>query len=209
MTKRSIMKWSIWAVAYLAALVVDGILLSAFDSTEKRVVYSTFKDLMGPLIALPAAWLGFCFQRRITYVQELRATWTKLVDAVQTVLQYTRLSAPTTNDYFSAATKMSAAIDGVRGLFTNLDETDTDDGLYPFEPLKDIYGLLATLGVGTAFTDGKAQETREKVLALWKDVRRELLKEFDRERPTFPHSHWDDVRKSEVYLEHGIPRTPT
>lgn len=177
--------------------------------SDKRILYSTFKDLIPLLIATPAAWLGYCVQRRSAYHQQLRSLWSKLIDAVQSAIQYTHLEEPTQQEYSSVLVKLSSAIDEVRGLFCNLGEGDKNLKLYPFEPLKDIYGLLKTLSYGKRFDIDKATVERVKILKLWKSVRQELLKEFDREEPTFPHSHWVDPEKSHVYEENDIPKRPT
>ncbi len=209
MTRKAIRGWFIGGVAYFAVLVAIGLLISACDHTDKRLLFGTFKDLIPLLIAIPVVWLGYCFQRRAAFLQQLRSLWSKLVDAVQTALQYTECDEPSQQEYAYALLKLRIAIDEVRGLFKNLHETGTKDELYPFEPLKDIYGLISDLGCATRFNRQKAEGVRRKTFALWKDARRELLKEFDREEPTFSHSHWADLSQSGVYNTHGIPKRPT
>ena len=88
-------------------------------------------------------------------------------------------------------------------------ETEADIGLYPFEPIKDMYGLIEGLGFGDSFKTCDSKKCRVQIFALWKDVRKEILKEFDREVPTFSHSHWADVSKSRVYDQHQIPKKST
>lgn len=209
MTKKTIHGWFLAAIIYFIALIILGVIFSIFDQSERRVVFSTFKDMIPLLISIPAAWLGYCVQRRSAYLQQLRSLWSKLVDAIQSSMQYTHLAQPTQQEYSIVLIKLSSAIDEVRGLFCNLGEMDKEVGLYPFEPLKDIYGLIEKLGYDNSFATDKADEVRKKVFALWKDVRQELLKEFDREEPTFPHSHWADREKCRVYEENAIPKTPT
>lgn len=209
MTKKTIYNWFIAAIIYFALLIIVGIALSIVDQSDKRILFSTFKDLMPLFISIPAAWLGYCAQRRSAYLQQLRSLWSKLIDTIQSAIQYTHTECPSQAEYLSILVKLSSAIDEVRGLFCNIGETDNKIGLYPFEPLKDIYGLIEKLYYGDKFSSKEAIEARKKVFALWKDVRQELLKEFDREEPTFPHSHWADLEKCRVYEEHNIPKTPT
>jgi len=209
MTKKTIHGWFIAAIIYFALLIIFGITLSALDQSDKRILFSTFKDLTPLLISIPAAWLGYCVQRRSAYLQQLRSLWSKLIDAVQSSIQHTHIKQPSQAEHSDILVKLSSAIDEVRSLFCNLGETDKDVGLYPFEPLKDIYGLIEKLSYGKDFSSDKGNEVRKKVFALWKDVRQEFLKEFDREEPTFPHSHWADLEKCRVYEEHDIPKTPT
>jgi hypothetical protein len=58
-------------------------------------VYATYKDLLPLLIAIPAAWLGYCFQRRTSYLAALRTLWENLIPAVQQAIHYTHLAQPT------------------------------------------------------------------------------------------------------------------
>jgi len=208
-TKKSIKKAFATAILAFGGLIVVGVLISALDSTKERVVFGTFKDLTPLFLGIAAAWLGYCVQRRHSYKQQLRTLWSKLVEAVQQALQYTHLSKPTEDQFSSVLTNLSIAIDEVRGVFKNLSETDGYGGLYPFEPIKDIFGLIEELGYGADFNPSNAATCRKKIFELWKDVRKEILKEFDREAPTFSHSHWADVDKGRVYDKHGIPKRPT
>lgn len=209
MTKRSIKKAFITAILTFFALLVIGIFISIFDTTDKRVIFSTFKDLMPLFLGIAAAWLGYCVQRRSAYLQQLRTLWTKLVDAIQNATQYTHLKQPTQEQYSNVLMKLSIAIEEVRGVFCNLNENDENPGLYPFEPLKDIYGIISDLGYSENFKSALATGSRNKVTVLWKEMRKEILKEFDREEPTFPHSHWADLAKARVYDDHHIPKKPT
>lgn len=208
MTRKTIHFWFIAAVIYFAVLIIIGVIISIADQANNRVLYSTFKDLIPLLISMPAVWLGYCVQRRSAYLQQLRSLWSRLIDAVHSSLQYTYLREPKQSDHLSVLLKLSSTIDEVRGLFCNLEETGGEGGFYPFEPLKDIHGLLEDLGYEKSFP-AKKDIAREKAWALWKDVRQELLKEFDREEPTFSHSHWLDLAKSRVYEENNISKTVT
>ena len=190
-------------------MVIVGVAASAIDETSNRIVFGTFKDMIPFLIAIPAAWLSYCIQRRAAYLQQLRSLWSKLIDAVQTAVQYTYKTQPSQEDFAVTLVKISIAIEEIRGLFKNLGETEHNSGLYPFEPLKDIYGQLLELGHSDTFARDNAKVVRKRIFALWKDVRREFLREFEREEPTFPHSHWADIAKTGVYHEHEIPKKPT
>jgi hypothetical protein len=64
-----------------------GIGLRYWHPSEHDIVYATFKDLIPFVIAIPAAWLAFCFQRRASYIQQLRAFWSDLVEVVQLSVQ--------------------------------------------------------------------------------------------------------------------------
>jgi len=72
MTKKQLFKWfSIASMVYLAAIAL-GVYLRIYDTTTNSVMYSTYKDMIPFIIAIPATWLGYCLQRRSSYLQQLR-----------------------------------------------------------------------------------------------------------------------------------------
>lgn len=196
------------SIVYLSA-VGFGISLRIYDTTNNSIFYSTYKDMIPFIIAIPAAWLGYCLQRRSSYLQQLRLLWSTLIKAVQTAHRYTHIECPTRDQYSETICCLSGATEEVRGVFINLGQTDKKRGLYPFEPVKDIFGLINDLGFDKELTEEERNTARAKIYALWADVRKELLKEFDREVPTFPHTHWAQPEKSKVYEEHDIEKKPT
>lgn len=209
MTKRSIFLAFVTVIAVFGLLLTAGVLLSVFDRTPNRVIFSTFKDLLPLFLGIAAAWLAYCVQRRSAYQQQLRVLWSKLIESVVMATEYTFISSPSEPQYREVLRKLSIAIEEVRGVFCNLEVAGKTRGLYPFEPLKDIYRTITDLGSGGDFKVQKAECARRHIDVLWKDVRRELLKEFDREEPTFPHSHWAELEKGRIYDEHGIEKKPT
>ncbi len=207
MTKRNLTRCFRIAIAIYVIAVVIGIIIRIYDKTDHIIVYSTFKDAIPFVIAIPAVWLGYCLQRRLSYLQQLRSLWSRIVEAIQQAIHYTFNGNPTKEEYINTLKVLSVAIDEVRGVFKNLGESDKTIGLYPFEPIKDIYGLTKDLGLSVD-TEQK-DEVRQKIFALWREARKELLKEFDREVPTFPHSHWAQPEKTRVYKRHNIRRKAT
>lgn len=209
MTKKQLFKWFLVAsMVYLCAVAL-GVSLRLYDATNNSIIYTTYKDMIPFIIAIPAAWLGYCLQRRASYLQQLRILWSTLIKAVQKANQYTYLECPTSDQYSETLCSLSAAIEEVRGVFMNIFEKNKKVSLYPFEPVKDIYGLIYDLGCNNKITNEERKNTRDKIFALWRDAREELLREFDREIPTFPHTHWAQPEKSKVYETHGIEKKPT
>jgi len=206
MTKKTIRRAFLGTILGLALLVAAGIAVSIFDTTEKRLVFSTFKDLLPLTLAIAAAWIGYCVQRRTAYQQQLRVLWSNLVCAVQHAAAYTQMTRPTQPEYRAVLVRLSIAIDEFRGVFCNLGEDTERPGYYPFEPIKDIHRLVSELGYEENFKAPQADAACRKIQALWKDVRAVILKEFDREEPSWPHSHWTDEQKGAVYDENDITK---
>jgi len=205
MTKRSLKRWFAGVGALYAIAVIVGMMLRGLPEAWP---YEMFKDMILLIIAIPAVVLGYCLQRRLSYLQQLRLLWSTLVDAIQECMIYTRRAKPSEDQYLNVLRKLSVAIDEIRGVFDNLKGASGVRSLYPFEPIKDIYQLAEGLGYEPG-TESKRAEVRKKVFNLWRETRDELLREFDRELPTFSHSHWEDPSKAKVYEQHGIEKTPS
>jgi hypothetical protein len=236
MTWRTLRRWIWVAIAVYALLAVagcvlryqylskdgkpeaDGISIGAPRPEPPKTPnpYETYKDLVPLLIALPAAWLAFCFQKRASYVQQLRALWTKLIDAVEDAITYTYKVGPNQEEFGKVSHKLHSVIDEVRGVFRNLHEkrgkgrpvgrsrrSGRERGLYPFEGVKEIRDYLFALGFGPSFSPYQAALAREKMIELWHHVRDKMLTEFDRSYPTYadslyraPESGWPTTEPS-------------
>jgi hypothetical protein len=146
-------------------------------------IYGTFKDCIPLIIAIPAAWLGYCFQRRQAYLKDVRELWSRLVAAIQDAIQYTHLKAPDQDDYGKVLKTLSAATEELRAVFTNVGEAQGQAGLFPFESIKVIYAKVSELGFGEKFVPNVASVVRKDIVQLWKRMRRHFLMELERGLP--------------------------
>jgi hypothetical protein len=184
MTRRALFRWVIISIL---VYVFYGALLTWFKFVDRfDDLYVLLKDGAIFVSAVPAAWLTACFQRRTSFLEQLRDLWSQLVDAVQEAVQYTHLEAPTQAQYAAVMKKLSAVIDEFRSVFRNLDELRgaPDSGYFPFETIRTIYRLVGDLGYGASFKANLAVETRRDVIQLWRRLRQPLLAEFDRQKPS-------------------------
>lgn len=190
MTKRNVtIRFSISMLIYVIVIVL-AITIRVYDKTQNLAVYSTFKDLIPLLIAIPAVWLGHTLQRRNSYLNQLRILWSKIIYAVHITDYYFSVNNPSNEDFVNARIALRIAIDEVRGVFKNINENDTQIGLYPFEPIKQIYDLLSRSHHMDSLSSENRNIFKQEAFGYWKDVRKVLLKEFDREIPTHFHSHY-------------------
>lgn len=179
MTRRAFQLW-IAAIAGLYALfIVTGILLHGTDC------YGLFKDLLPLATALPAAILAGIYQRRSSFLQQLRSTWTSLVDAVQDTVQFTHLAQPEPPAFAQLMKKLSVVVDDFRSLYKNLREDKGSRGFYPFESLKEIQETVSKYYLAKDYSEAKQRDTRRLVIGLWQQVRGPVLEEFDRLAPTY------------------------
>ena len=175
--------------AYVLA-AITGLWLSVADPPKEDGLsaYAVWKDLLPLIVAIPAAWLGYCFQRRQSYLKDVRELWSKMVPAVQTAIQYTHQTKPTAESYSYMMHQLSTVIDEVRGVFSNIKEEEGSTGFFPFDSLKDIHDKAGALGY-TDYDANEASATRREILRLWKrNVRKALLYELPRGTPEYPDS---------------------
>lgn len=196
MTKRHYLIQVLLVIAY--CLLYAGILVTA--KLNGWGIYDPLKDAIQVFLAVPIAWLALCTQRRIAYLQALRTLYSQVLHAVQSAIQYThhpckareaspgQLEAigPTQHDFGQVMYALSKAVDEFRAVFENVAESDDDVGFFPFEELKSIRKELDKLGFGSKFTPAEAKLARDRIVVHWKTMRLYLLKEFDRDQPTWP-----------------------
>lgn len=171
-------------IAVYGLAIAVGIGLKLLDPSNKDApVYATFKDLVPLIIAIPAAWLGYCFQRRQAYLKDVRDLWSKLVVAVQESVQYTHLRAPEQAEYGRVLKSLSVTTEELRAIFANVGEAEGRVGLFPFESIKEIHGKVSALGFGDQFKPETAAKARQEIVILWKKLRSHFLSELERGVP--------------------------
>jgi hypothetical protein len=172
-------------MAIYAVAIIIGFFLSNYYSD----LYRVYKDLALLIIAVPAAYLAYSFQRRTEYLKTLRDLWSHMISAVQNAIEYTHTSNPSEKLYSETLLELNIVIDQVRGVFKNADEKNGSIGLYPFEPLKGIRKEIKNLGWEDVSFDRK-RDTRRKIINQWKELRYSFLREFDRDFATYPSSEY-------------------
>lgn len=147
MTNRLLFR-KVWllAGAVVLYLIVAGWCANQPKHSHFYGIYLFVKDMNTALLALPAAFLTYWFNRRNSYVQALRQFWDKLIPSVQEAIQYTYLESPKAEDFARVMASLSIVIDSLRGVFQNKGADDAAIGLYPYENLKKIRDLVMFLG---------------------------------------------------------------
>ncbi|MBK8983255.1 MAG: hypothetical protein IPM38_13265 [Ignavibacteria bacterium] len=196
MTRRQLRNTIFFITLLYSLALLTGVTLYFSDTTDKRTNFAIFKDLIPFMIAIPIAYLGYCFQRRANYLLALRPLWSNLIISVNKAIQFTHDTNTNRKDYADTLNLLSASIDEVRGVYRNL-KTDTDGiGFYPFESLKSIHKIVSELGYGNTDT-AKSAEARKHIKHHWKNLRQTFLLEFDRPEPTiFDSPYISDKKKS-------------
>ena len=175
------------AAVYLGAIVLAFVLRAAFPSPTSAI-YQTYRDVIPLIIALPAAYLAQAFQRRASYLQGLRTVWGNLVAAVAGALAYTEIPAPSKEQFGEVLRRLSASIEEIRGFYANVPTGASSKGWYPFEPVKQIHGVVRTLGFGDNASPERRTDSQEQIYDMWRRVRERFVAELDVEVPTTHHA---------------------
>ena len=179
MTRRQLRR----AVAIVIAVNAVAVLIAVVLAANNLPYYSTFKDLGPFFFAVIVAYLGYCFQRRSSYLESLRLLWSQLVRGVQEAIKYTYDDTPTREEYAEVLTTLGIAIDELRGVYKNIGEGPGKIGYYPYEPLKEIFQAVSELGYGD-LSEEMRETARRRIEGHWKSVRANFLDEFDRAEPS-------------------------
>jgi hypothetical protein len=183
MTRRQLRRVIFFVMGIYLLAIGIGVVLRIVGPTKDNMYYETFKDMIPFVFAIPAAYLGYAFQKRGSFLQSLRSLWSGLVKAVNDAIQYTYYDESSQEDFGKVLTSLSIVIDEVRGVYRNIGERLGDIGLYPYEPIKDIHKVVSELGFGK-IDENKRMTHRRKIIGHWKSIRRNFLAEFDRVEPT-------------------------
>lgn len=190
MTRIHLRRILIGVIAVYALALALAVFLRRPFAEAPSGYYATYKDLIPLVIAIPAAYLAFAFQRRGSYLQALRTVWEHMVGAVAGALTYTDTESPTREQQLQTLGKLSVAIEEVRGVFRNVPAAGAPEGWYPFEPVKQIYQEIRDLGSGPQATPAARAAARDRIYRMWKANRLQLLAEFDRDLPTHHHAQY-------------------
>lgn len=190
MTRTELRKNTYGVIAVYTCTIIAGVLLKIAFPAKDDPAYSTFKDLIPLILAIPAAYLAFCFNRRNVHIQALRSLWSNIIKAIQGAREFTQAETRTRSDYSKALSALSIVIDEVRGVFNNVGERNGEIGLYPFEALKEIHDAVRDLGFEDLATQTKAEITLTYIDQRWKVLRNRFLSEFERNEPDHPESKY-------------------
>src|SRR6478735_9313186 len=91
----------------IMAIYGIAIFIGYFLSIYIPDLYKIYKDMSILIIAVPAAYLAYSFQRRTEYMKTLKDLWYHMIDAVQMSIQYTFDQSPSHESYSEILFKLS------------------------------------------------------------------------------------------------------
>ena len=149
--------------------------------------YEFLRDTSLLIVTVIAAYMAHIYQKRSTFLQNLREQWHDIVSTKGELLYYAHLDKPTVEDYLISARQLSECIDNMRIVYSNVGETAKCVGLYPYAPLHQMRMVMESLDPRTATpTAEERYEARGKIWDAFLAIREHFLDEFDLEEPTKP-----------------------
>ena len=150
-------------------------------------LYDVIRDTSVLLVAVIAAYMAYIYQKRTTFLQNLRDQWYEIVGAKAELIYYCHLEKPTVEDYLLAARELSECIDTMRIVYANVGETDALIGLYPYSPLHHMRKVMESLDPRVATPTAEQRfAARGEIWDAFNAIREHFLDEFDIEEPTRP-----------------------
>ncbi len=177
-----------FVVAGLVVLIAVALAARLFGKgTWAEGLYDVIRDTSVLLVAVIAAYLAYIYQKRTTFLQNLRDQWYEIVGAKAELIYYCHLEQPTVEDYLIAARELSECIDTMRIVYANVGETDALIGLYPYSPLHHMRLTMESLDPrkGTPTTLQRF-EARGEIWDAFNAIREHFLDEFDIDEPSRP-----------------------
>jgi len=190
MTRNNLLRRVWFTVLSLVAYAVLGVILRAYETEAFKPWYDIYRDMIPLAIAGPAAYLGYVFQQRGSYLQSLRDLWHQLIPAVHRSIHFVQNPNRNHAEYATTMVGLSTAIDSLRGVFDNIPKAGTLRGLYPFENLKDILSIVEWVGYDKEHSEEEIQHACRCIANLWGEMHGTLLLEFDRDPPIEPVSKY-------------------
>lgn len=177
----------LWTFAGAALFYVDNFVTGDAEVAtvpgghlHKYQFFELFKELTPVVVLLPAAWIGYSFQRRISFVNDLRQFWPGLVEAVQRSVEYLRRDTGDRAEFERTLTALRSRIDDARALFRRTTATENGSGKYPYEGITRIHDMFQEFGLHDQTPADEAKRVRNEIVSEWQRVRGQILKEFDR-----------------------------
>ncbi|MDX2265356.1 MAG: hypothetical protein NW215_10335 [Hyphomicrobiales bacterium] len=177
------------AIVVAGLLTLIGVALAAKLSGVPKLLelYEFIRDTSLLLVTVIAAYLAHIYQRRNTFLDNLRGQWREIVQAKAALIYYCHLPLPKLEDYLAAARQISETIDNMRIVYSNVGETDDLIGFYPYAPLQHMSRVLEALDPRkTQPTPAQLEAARSEIWEAFNVIREHFLDEFDIDSPSWP-----------------------
>jgi hypothetical protein len=179
----------ILAAAFVARLAphIPGIATTPAEAFG-TALYEYLRDMALLVATIVAAWLAAALQKRASFTERLQQEWRTIVETKTRLMLFCEKTYPSSEDYQEAYAAISMAIDSMRVVYSNVGETKTQIGLYPYEPLHDMRRALSTLDPRSSSKVTAEQRALvcQAIEQSFAAIRESFLDELDLDSPTKP-----------------------
>jgi hypothetical protein len=187
MTRKEQSRILIITVTGLLVLICIALAAKLSGKTWALSFYDFIRDTSLLIVTVIAAFMAHVYQKRTTFLQNLREQWKEIVETKAALIYYCHLDDNKLENYLIASRKLSETIDNMRIVYRNVGETSEFVGLYPYSPLHYMHRVMGTLDprIGTPTPDDKFK-ARGEIWDAFNALREHFVEEFDIEEPTRP-----------------------
>lgn len=176
-----------WTVFGLIVLILLALAAKVSGYEWALRFYDFIRDTSLLIVTVIAAYMADVFQKRTTFLQNLREQWREIVETKAALIYYCHQKDSTLEDYLNASRQLSQTIDNMRIVYRNVGETSQLIGLYPYAPLHHMYNVMVSLDPRSAApTLEDKYKARGEIWDAFNAIREHFVDEFDIEEPTRP-----------------------
>lgn len=187
MTKKRLRRY----VAQMVFAVLLVLLLAAMAKCPKipipESLYGYITDMSILIFTITSVLLANTFRKRQVFIDSLREEWREIVDTKAALSVYCQRENPTLDDYLDNYCLISRAIDNMRMVYRNVDETKKLIGYYPFEPLHDMRRSMEKIDPRQGEIPlNQRLKAREEIWRAFNALRERFLDELELVEPANP-----------------------
>jgi hypothetical protein len=189
-------KIRIYVISIIAGLLaVMGLYIGA-RIAQAEFLSQTVRDVIPLMLGVVAVVLSDGLQRRGRFLNSLRDEWRSIVRAKSALTMYCEIGKNDIPAFLHAFHVLSEAIDSLRVVYRNVNETPDLIGYYPYEPLHDMRRYIEEIDPRrNQATPEDFRHAQIMVVEAFLALREVFLDEIDIAEPTAPLLLRDARRK--------------
>ncbi len=194
MTRASLRIYVVTIISVLLSVMTIYVVTRLLDY---EFVSQTIKDVIPLMLGVVAVVLSDGLQRRGRFLNSLRDEWRNIVRAKSALTLYCEKGRTDVDFYLAAFHVLSEAIDSLRVVYRNVDETSETIGYYPYEPLHDMRRYFEAIDPRhrEATTKEEFRTAQAQIVESFLALREVFLDEIDVAEPSSPIVQRDARRR--------------
>ncbi len=202
--RRKDLKRLVYVVILIYAIAIFIGVYVTINFTEEDFYHKLYFNLIPFILAIPAAYLSWGFQRRMSYTRALRVIWTDMIKACGRAIEYTFNDKPDESEFRTILLLLENSIEYLRLVFKNIKVT-----FFQFKCEKcnlDIYARRTFKEIkcekcGKIYNLNTIAQKKKKKIAIYPiDSIKRLYAEFNKIRGKMVFEEKEATRKELVRL---------